>query len=156
MRTAATSGLWDGTSAGAALPGWRALILAVGETRLAFLGVASGSCRLRLGNQVCAPPLLKRIVVVGGALAMLQRGRPFGSMEGTRGGMVGRSLHRGVLAALSPVCSGREGGLASPGDRPIAITESQPQGDASTEPAHLHALSCVVVHQLKWSYQSHF
>ena len=129
--------------------------MAVGDTKLVFLGVASGSCRLRLGDQACAPPLLKRIVVVGGALVVLQRGKPIGGTEDTKGGMVGRFTHRGVIAAHSPVCSGREGGPASPGNKLRAIKESQPQGDAFSGPAHSHVLCCVVLQQPRWSYQSH-
>ena len=94
--------------------------------------------------------------MVGGASAVLQRGMPVGGTEDTKGGMVGRFMHRGETAARSPVCSGRGGGPASPGNRLHAIEESQPQGDASTGPAHSRVLSCAVLQWPKWSYQSYF
>ena len=45
-----------------------------GGYELSFSGIAYGSANLVLGGRACAPPLLRRIVEVGGASMALRRG----------------------------------------------------------------------------------
>ena len=147
MRTAATSGKWDGTSACTALPGWRAQDSAVGAVRSVVLGVASDSA-----SCMCAPPLLKKDS--GGRRHVLDASERDAKriLEGTKEGLVGRHAHRGVSVAHS-VRQYRKGGW--PGGarvQPIAIHGLQPQGSAHDRPAHFRISSYVVLERLKWSY----
>ena len=66
-----------------------------GGREASFLGVASDSASLWLGNHACAPPLLQRIGVVGGAVVTLRRVMLSGGVEGTKESVVGKQVHRG-------------------------------------------------------------
>ena len=127
MRTAATSGKWDGTSACTALPGWRAQGSAVGAVRSVVLGVASNSA-----SCMCAPPLLKRIVVVGGMSRMPQRGMSSGSWRARRRAWSAAMRIAAFQLRIQSGCTGRGGGLEEPGYSQLRFTGSNRRGARMT------------------------
>ena len=77
----------------------------MGDTRLVFLRVASDSADLWLESHVCAPPLLKRIVVVGGASEMLRRGVREGIRRARRKAWSAGTRIAASQLRFQPVCS---------------------------------------------------
>ena len=76
---------------------------------LISFGVALDSASFLLENHVCAPPLLKRIVVVGGAFLSVSEREAWEVMEDTKGGVVGDHEHRGGSCAHTPGPVGKGG-----------------------------------------------
>ena len=131
MWMTATSGQWDGTSAGTALPGRWALGSAVGDTRPVFFG-GYRSIRFR------------RPLVGESCVRATSPEKDSGGRRHVHGAS-GRSTRRGLwraqrkawstgmrIAALrqrfQPGCSGREGGLGRQGtDHLRSINDLHPQ-----------------------------
>ena len=142
MRSTATSGKWDGTSAGTALPGWWALDSAVGDVRPVSFGVASASAGPWSGNHVCAPPLLKRIVVVGGTCMMLRGGVQGGRWRTRRRAWSADSRIAALLQRFQPGCSGRGGGLGCQGTDQQRLKTSTRRGGRESS-RHIDAFRAV-------------
>ena len=128
MRTATTSGLRDGTSAGTALPSWRTQDSAVGDMRPVVLGMASDSADLWLGDHVCAPSLLKRIVTVGGTSEMPRREKPRGPRRARKKAWSARKCIAVSQVARPRARLGREGGPDGPGSELMRVKTSNRRG----------------------------
>ena len=142
MRTATTSGLRDGTSACTALPSWRTQDSAVGDMRPVVLGMASDPADLWLGDCVCAPPLLKRIVGVGGTFEMPRREMLLGSRRARK-----KAWSADMRIAVSQVARprarlGREGGPVGPGNELKRSTTSNRRGGRMPR-RHINAFEAV-------------
>ena len=88
-----------------------------GGREASFLGVASDSASLWLENHACAPPLLQRIGVVGGAVVTLRR-----VMQAEEWRARKKAWSASKCIAVSEVCAatglfGWAGGLEEPGNR---------------------------------------
>ena len=138
---------------GAALRGRRALILAVGDIRRVSWGQrptlpASG------WRVTCAPPLLQRIVVVGGAIWAFQREMQAAEWRAWRKALTARKRIAAEKSAHLRICSGRGGGLGTPGDISKRARRSKPQGSALDEPTHFRVTGCTGLEQLNGSHRS--
>jgi len=113
-----------------------------------FLGIAPDPASLVLEDRVCAPPLLQRIAMVGGAFTVLRREVLEGTWKARKGARSATNRIAVSHVAHPQACSGREGGLAEPGNKLQRSTSSSPQGSAVTKPTHRRVTSCTVLEKL--------
>ena len=124
-----------------------------GGYRASFLGVTSDPCQRLLEDCACAPPLLQRIVVVGGAFWVSRR-----EMRVLKWRARKRALAAGKRIAADKfahprISSGRGGGLGTLGNGSKRFRRSKPQGSALAKPTHSRVTSCTALQQLDGSCQ---
>ena len=127
-----------------------------GGHETSFLGAAPVSANLWLGNSVCAPPLLRRIAVVGGALMALQREMLSEMWRARRGARSAQKRIAATQLRCQPSCTGRGGGLGCQGTDFQRLTSSNRRGARFTEPAHSRVASYTELEEPNGSYKQPF
>lgn len=113
-----------------------------------FSGVAPDPVSLVLEDCVCAPPLLERMAVVGGAFMVLRRELLAKIWRARKGARSATNCIAVSHVAHPQACSGREGGLAESGNKLQRLTSSSPQRSAITKPTYRRVTSCTVLEKL--------